>query len=535
MRPATRHLLVLLCALLLAGLAPTARAHPLGNFTVNHYSRLELAGDGVRVYYVLDMAEIPTFQEQARIDRNGDGVLSAEELAAYADARAEELRANLYLAFDGVPAPLRLLDRALSFPPGVADLPTLRLEAVYFAALPAGAAGPVALVFRDENAPHRVGWREVVARPGTPDTVILASTVPADDLSDALRNYPEDLLNSPLHVREASVTFVPGAAAAAGPPSLASAAVTRARDAYAELVRAEELTPAVVVFSLVTALVLGALHALSPGHGKTMVAAYLVGSRGTAWHAVVLGATVTLTHTAGVYALGLVTLTLQEYIVPERLYPYLQLVSGLLVVAIGLALLRVRCRDLVARWRGAPLAGHHHDHAHSHSHHHGHHSHAHHHAEHAWSPRGTPAMAAAPASSVPVVVPPAATEAHRHGAAGPTAGRVGWRGLLLLGISGGLLPCPSALVVLLSAIALQRLGFGLLLIVAFSLGLASVLVGIGLLLVYARRAVAPLPRGALARAGPWVPVLSALVVLAVGLVLSWQALGALYPLVGARM
>src|SRR2546430_1605985 len=116
-----KRVLVLLA--LLACLAPTvASAHPLGNFTVNHYSRLETAGDTLRVFYVLDMAEIPTFQEQARVEPDPE---------AYATGRAEEIGQHLSLTLDGQPAPLRLEQRSLSFPPGQGGLSTLRLEAVY--------------------------------------------------------------------------------------------------------------------------------------------------------------------------------------------------------------------------------------------------------------------------------------------------------------------------------------------------------------------------------------------------------------------
>jgi ABC-type nickel/cobalt efflux system permease component RcnA len=231
-----------------------------------------------------------------------------------------------------------------------------------------------------------------------------------------------------------------------------------------------------MLMSLAVAMVLGALHALSPGHGKTVVAAYLVGARGTARHALFLGAIVTATHTVGVYALGLVTLALSQYVLPEQLYPVLQVASGLLVVGMGAAL-------LLSRLQGTR-------HAHPHggaTHSHGGRSHGH---------------------------PPGAT-------VGPTAS---WRGLLALGVSGGLLPCPSALVVLLTAIALHRVAFGLLLIVAFSMGLAVVLVGIGLLLVYARAFFIQRVRFGEGLAARWLPVASALAIMAMGLAITLQAL-----------
>jgi ABC-type nickel/cobalt efflux system permease component RcnA len=225
------------------------------------------------------------------------------------------------------------------------------------------------------------------------------------------------------------------------------------------------------------------MHALAPGHGKTVVAAYLVGSRGTALHALFLGITTTITHTIGVFALGLVTLFVSRYILPEQLYPWLGVISGAFVVVIGVALFTGRL---------GLLHGHSHNHDHDHAaegmHSHGGFTHAH------------------------------GASAGRHEARGP----LGWGSLLLLGISGGLLPCPSALVVLLSAIALGRVGFGLLLILCFSLGLASVLTAIGIALVHAGRLFERVPLdGRLLRV---LPVASALIVTAIGLGITLQAL-----------
>jgi ABC-type nickel/cobalt efflux system permease component RcnA len=438
--------------MVLAALLPgVASAHPLGNFTVNHYTRIEPAGDRVRLVYVLDMAEIPTFQEKSRIDPNPD---------AYADQRANEIGQNLHLTLNGQPASLRLEQRALSFPEGQGGLATLRLEAIYSAELN-GSTSPVDLAYRDDNDPTRIGWREIVARPGAAGTTFARSSVPSQDVTNELRQYPADMLSSPINRRSAQVSFVPGAAVAQ--PVLASTGVgvfDRTRSAFAELANGAELTPAFILFALGVATVLGMAHALQPGHGKTVVAAYLVGSRGTSRHALFLGATVTATHTAGVYALGLVTLLLSQYIVPERLYPILEIVSGLLVVAIGVWLFGHRLLSAVGLF---------------------------------------------------------ASHEHDHGQ------QVGWRSLLALGVSGGLLPCPEALMVLLITIAAHRVLFGLMLIVAFSTGLASVLVGFGLLLVYARAWFGRmnLSSGFVPRV---LPVVSAAVIVVAGAVITAQAL-----------
>jgi nickel/cobalt transporter (NicO) family protein len=224
------------------------------------------------------------------------------------------------------------------------------------------------------------------------------------------------------------------------------------------------------VLLLLAAFGWGALHALSPGHGKAMVAAYLIGTRGTARHAAGLGVTVTITHTLGVFALGLVTLLLSQYILPEDLYPWLTLVSGLLVVCIGTGVLRSRIRG---RGQGG----------HGHSHHHHEHGHPHHHHD------------------------------HEH--------TVTRRSLIGMGAAAGLIPCPSALVVLLGAIAQHEVALGMLLIVAFSVGLAATLTGLGLLVVYARRV---LPRLRMdGRLAAMLPAASALAIVIVGCVLTAQA------------
>jgi ABC-type nickel/cobalt efflux system permease component RcnA len=310
-------------------------------------------------------------------------------------------------------------------------------------------------------------------------------------------------------------------APAGGGPLVADAA------ALAGMVAAGQLGPGAVALALLLAAVWGAGHALSPGHGKTIVAAYLVGSRGTARHALYLGLTVTATHTLGIYALGLLTLFAASAVLPERLFPWLALGSGLAVVLVGASL-------FVARLRAGGHGHSHHDHAHhhghAHDHHHGHahdhhvdahdraHTHGHdarhgHGHDHAHSHDGH------------------GQGHHDHGHGGHSHDhrppeRVTPRSLIALGIAGGLLPCPSALILLLGAIALGQIAFGLLLVVAFSLGLAGVLTGIGIALVHARRLLeAPrlsrLPSAAVLR---WAPVLSALVVTLVGAAMSFQAL-----------
>jgi nickel/cobalt transporter (NicO) family protein len=436
-----KRLVLLLMAV--AALVPTAAsAHPLGNFSVNRYSAIEVSGNRIYVHYVLDLAEIPTFQERKRVRR-----------AVF----AAEIGRGLKLALDGKPAALRLVDSKRELRPGAGGLKTLRFAAVYETP-----GTGTRLAYRDTNFASRLGWREIVVRAHR-GAQIESASVPATSRSDALSAYPEDLLRDPLGVSSATATFRAGALPVV-PPPLGSAPAPEPRGGFESLV-AGELGAGAILVALLLAALWGAAHALTPGHGKAIVAGYLVGTRGRPRDAVALGLIVTATHTIGVFALGVVTLALSAFVVPEQLYPWLTLTSGLLVVGVGTSVLWRRLR---------------HRRQHAHGHHH-HHHHDHH---------------------------------HEHG--------YGRGGLLGVGIAAGLLPCPSALVVLLSAIALHRVGLGLVLILAFSAGLAATITAIGLVAVLARRAFSRLRLdGRLIRA---LPAASALAIVAVGVGITLKAL-----------
>ncbi len=442
-------------------LAPAgAEAHPLGNFTVNRYAGIEASGDSVFVHYALDLAEIPTFQIGDDVRRPGYPARLARELE---------------LTLDGKRVPLRVLDHKVAARDGAGGLRTLRLDVVY----EASATGSE-LRFQDNAFPGRIGWREVTlsARDGAE---VSRSSVPETSASDELRAYPEDLLSSPSDVSAAAATVDLGESPGV-PPSIGVAEpASHEGGGFEALIERGKVTPGVLLISLLVAMFWGAAHALTPGHGKAMVAAYLVGTRGQPRHAFMLGGTVTAAHTAGVFAIGFVTLALSQFIVPERLYPWLTLASGLLVVAVGIGVLRQRLR--------ARHADDHHHHHHHHHHHGAHDGADHHHEEH---------------------------HHHDDGDALTSKGIVG------VGIAAGLLPCPSALVVLLSAIALHRVGLGLALIVAFSVGLAATITAIGLVAVLAQRAF-----GRLSLDGPVVralPAVSAALILVVGVVITAKAL-----------
>ena len=377
---------------------------------------------------------------------------ASAEAAAWRDRECPRLAGGLRATVDGRAAALAVTGSALTFPKGVGGLETLRLECALAAPLPAGQA----LAYADANLEGRVGWREITAVGDR--TTLEAANVPTTSPSARLTTYPEDQLSSPLDQRTASLRFRPGgppAAEAGGPeressssPAAGSGArggVDRATAAFTALVGERSLSPGFALVALLLAVGLGAAHALAPGHGKTVMAAYLVGLRGTLRQAATIGATVTLTHTAGVLLLGLV-LTTSRAVASERVYPWLGLGSGLLLAGVGIGLL-VRART-----------GHGHPHPHGHGHGHPH-----------------------PASPRPRARPP-----RPAGDAGGLGRPLGWRGLVALGLAGGLVPSPSAVVVLLGGIALGQAWFGVALVLAYGLGMAATLTGVGLLLAHLR-------------------------------------------------
>jgi nickel/cobalt transporter (NicO) family protein len=474
-----RHLIALLAVLGLAAvLAPGASAHPLGNFSVNHLTEVRISADRVEALYILDQAEIPTFQER--------GESPADALRR---KRAVVVR-GLLLEVDGRPVPFRAAEGRISFPPGQGGLKTTRVELP----LAASVDHPGHVVVRDDTFGDRVGWKAILAQRGK-GTAVRAS-VYAEDPTGGLRRYPQGTLSSPLDQRRATFEVSPGGGtvqAPTPPPDYRGPAGDPAGDGFAGVFENAAAGDGVLALLLLVAFGWGALHALSPGHGKAMVAAYLIGTRGTARHAVGLGVIVTVTHTIGVFALGLVTLLLSQYILPEDLYPWLNLVAGLLVVAVGFGVLRSRLRS--ARARRAHAHERHGGHDHSHGDHHGHDHHSHDHDH---------------------------DHGHGHGHSHDIPHRVTWRGLVGMGTAAGLIPCPSALVVLLGAIAQHQVGLGLVLIVAFSLGLATTLTALGLAVVYARRALTRvrIPSGVVTA----LPAASAVLIVGVGLVLTVQAI-----------
>jgi hypothetical protein len=394
--------LVILAIIGLLAAPQPGSAHPLGNFSISHYTAIRIEEHAIMLRYLLDMAEIPTFQEIH--DTQIVPQAGHPSLAAYLARKVEVLQDGLIVELNGQRLPLRAETSEVIFPPGAGGLPTLKLGILYRAILVARTlANTDELRYRDLNFPGRTGWKEIVAT-GDQGITLLSSSVAEQDRSRQLTDYPADLLNSPPQDLEARVVFAPqvrpSAVTAIGsrqgevpgsvpPPHTATSEVhTRTapirlevnrqmtpRSSFTELIATKQLGFGVVLLAIAVAAGLGALHALEPGHGKTVVAAYLVGSRGTAWHALILGLIVTGSHTAGVYLLGVVTLFASRYVVPEQLYPWFAVISGLTIAALGFSL-------FLRRYAGSPHL-HIHAHADGHSHPHSHphpadpHPHAH--------------------------------------------------------------------------------------------------------------------------------------------------------------
>ncbi|OLB65940.1 MAG: hypothetical protein AUI10_04600 [Actinobacteria bacterium 13_2_20CM_2_72_6] len=402
--------------------AAPASAHPLGNFTVNQYEGLTLRPDRVDVTAVVDLAELPTRQERSTVggDTGSYAAKACRELGSGFEVRAGADRLQWTVA-----------SSRFGYAPGSGGLDTSRLECTLRAAARLGS--PATVTVANHYRVDRVGWRELSASGA--GVRLVDSPLPARSVTDELRAYPADLLSSALDQTKATLRVEPGAGVAAVPAAAQPrggdflSRVTASAERRFQLLAGGRLTPLVGILAVLLAILLGAGHAALPGHGKTVLAAYLAGRRGRPRDALVVGATVTLTHTGAVLVVGLL-LSVSSALAGDRLLAYLGLASGLLIVTIGAAML-LRSR------RTKP---HHHHHGEDHHHEHDHHHH----------------------------------------------GRLGLAGI---GLAGGLVPSPSALVVLLGAIGLGRAGFGILLVLAYGLGMAGALTGAGLLLLAVQRRV----------------------------------------------
>ena len=484
-----------------------ASAHPLGNLSVNHFDGLVIQPDRIVDDAVIDTAEIPTAQAQGTLDTNHDGTTSPDELDQYGRSQCDALSIALALTVDGQPVRLSVSSASFVYRVGQASLPTSRLECKLEAPIDASVARSV--VFADSFLSDRVGWHEITAV-GDGATLV-NSPVPSESVSGRLENYPIDLLSSPMDVKKVTLDVRPGAGTsttttAAKPKSSLSIVgvgpftrvVERINRSFNDVVGRKHLTLGVGLLAISMALIVGASHAMLPGHGKTVMAAYIAGTQGSVRDAVLVGATVTATHTGGVLALGL-ALTISSSLAGEVVLGWLGLLSGLLIAGLGVNLV-LYARRGKSTWHGHSHGpgGHVHtetvhrprdDHGHPHDHHHDDHGHDHGHGQghshghgdehghgHGRAKRAvgnTALMVREPPPTLAEPVTVARTQVSR-------------RGLLGMGVAGGLVPSPSALVVLLSAIALGRTVFGVILVIAYGAGMAGTLTLAGVLLVRLR-------------------------------------------------
>jgi nickel/cobalt exporter len=526
-------LALIFTALLSIVMARPAQAHPMGNFSINHYVKIIPRSKTIDLYYIIDMAEIPTFQEtesNGLVPKVGDPALGR-----YLIRQDEHLKKGLVLLAGGHQLSLETVSRQAIFPAGAGGLPTMKMGFVYQARLNGPVDSlPLALHYSDGNFPGRAGWKEIVAIDG-PGAALVNSSASSTDRSLELTNYPTDLLHSPPQTLEAELTIkaaAPGAFVDTNQKGWLTTSVHLAenrqltpRSSFTELITSQRSDGLFLLAAALIAATLGGFHALEPGHGKTLVAAYLVGSRGTARHAVLLGGIVTASHTISVYALGFITLYASQWIMPEQLYPWLGAASGLLVAGIGSVL-------FVRRYLSFDGSQHHHRqdfhvHAHDGEHHDQSAASAHRHTWWGGHVKESHKDLHLPHHRRHTHEP----EIHHHGPASHvipdssvvTDSSVSLKSLFILGVTGGIVPCPAALVVLLGALALHRLAFGLFLIVAFSVGLAAVLICLGLAMVYAQRFMTRFgARGPLIER--WLPLASSAVITVVGLALTLSAL-----------
>ncbi|GAV44704.1 HoxN/HupN/NixA family nickel/cobalt transporter [Streptomyces acidiscabies] len=520
----SRRLFASSAAVLTAGCAlallPTANAsaHPLGNFTVNRYDGLVAAPGQLRVTHVEDLAEIPATQAKPTIERLGG-------LTPWAQQRCETAAADSKVTVNGTAVTLTSASAKATVRPGQAGLNTLRVECELNAPLPKGES--VSLTFHSAGASTGPGWREITARGDR--MTLTKSDVPEKSVSDELTSYPQELLSSPADTTTAATTVEPGGPALTENERTAPGAAILPRgadrwtQALDDLVARQHLTFGFAALAIVLAIFLGAMHAVAPGHGKTIMAATAAARGGKARMKDVLplAASVTVTHTIGVVALGLLV-TAGSAAAPSVI-TWLGLASGALVAVAGVTLFRKAWKN--RRHGHGHSHGHDHGHGHSHSHDddHGHdHGHSHGHG-HPHSPKPSPSRqlalvgaesTSATTTALPNSPSPSPTPSHDHShthehdthhdddhkhdhhthedhthththnghththSIAPTL-----RGTILLGLAGGMVPSPSAVVVLVGAAALGQAWFGLLLVIAYGIGLALTLTAAGFAVV----------------------------------------------------
>jgi ABC-type nickel/cobalt efflux system permease component RcnA len=444
-----------------------AGAHPIGNFTINLYSGIEVSPDHMHIAYVLEMAEISTQEQKTGMDLDEDGVITEAEREGFAERTSAQILTNLHAVANGQPVELILSDSTMRFRTGQGGLDLLYLQASFDGALPESGR----VEYRDDNFDTRPGWREITVR-AEAGVAITDSTVPEATISDELKAYPQELQLSPLDVREAAFSFQPSDAPIESPahsPGGQTATSPGGSGGFADLLATSSDRAAAVL--ILFAFGFGFLHALGPGHGKTIMAASTLAGSVRVRHTLWLGGGVALMHCASVVALGLIALAAARFISSETVYSGLRVVTAVAVLLVGAIL-------LVVRWKQRQhTRGRDHDHPHD--------------------------------------------QGHAHAPADSRTANTDRAGLAAVAVSGGLIPSPSAVVVLLGAIAIDRIPMGVALVVTFSVGLATALVAVGLMSSYAK---SWLGRSE-GRLVAWLPLASAAAIFTVGLVLTVQAVG----------
>lgn len=437
-----------------------AQAHPLGNFTINHLAVVTSAGGRLHVHYVLDIAEIPAFQ----IMHAGDGWSAARTLQWNA-AEAARVEAGLSFRSGNRTLPIRLVQTSSTTRPGAGGLPTLYWTGDFTVAIDR----PASISVQDDvYADRRIGWKDIVL-PGTSDP------------TNALRSYPAAAIGSPRHNDAATFTLTASGAISAvrvfgtGNDAAWNPASIVRSSALSDLFSRSNQTPLLILLTVLAAFGLGALHGLEPGHGKALLAFTLVGARATFKQAIILAAALTFAHTVAVLLLGLLLFFAAGF-ATESIFTWITLLSGLAVAVIGARALSI------AIGRTAHEREHAHAHAHGHVHDH----------------------------------------AHGHSHAIPGNAPLHFPSAVVAAMSGGIAPCPAAIVVLLTALRLHRVGYGLVLIVVFSLGLAAILTGLGIAVVHGAAWLQR--RSGFARVAAIAPYVTACVISIIGSVMLVQGL-----------
>lgn len=432
---------VFVCLLLLfVASCASAWAHPLGNFTINHLAKITSADGSLHVRYILDIAEIPTFQ----IMHASSGDWDAQAMQQWANGEIALVQSGLHVSIDGAQAVLEAHSARSSLRPGAGGLPILRWVAEFSAPIVSGARHRVS-VQDDVYADRRIGWKDVIAG---------AQTEPTGEL----RHYPSALIGTPRRINALSFTVQPAGKIANisvrsdETPVAGTLTAWVSPAALSEMFSRPNQTPIFIILTILAAFGLGALHGIEPGHGKALLAFTLVGARATSRQALILAVSLTVAHTAGVLLLGVVLFAAAGF-VSESIYPWITLLCGLAIAIIGARALAkyVRARR---------------------DEHHG----------------------------------------HSHAAAGTQP--LDFRTAVWAAMSGGIAPCPAAIVVLLAALRLHHLGYGLLLIVIFSMGLASVLSGLGIGVVHGASWLSK--RSAYAHVAAYGPLITALIISGIG-------------------